>query len=115
MKCFSISLLICVFPCSDVDKILEGIGTKLAQFLEALATFVIGFVIAFTQDWRLTLFILAFTPFLAIAGGIISVLTAKFTSKEQKEYAGAGAVAEEVLSSIRTVVAFGGEKKEIER
>ena len=37
------------------------------------------------------------------------------TSQEQKGYASAGAVAEEVLSSIRTVVAFGGEKKECER
>ena len=34
---------------------------------------------------------------------------------EQKHYASAGAVAEEVLSSIRTVVAFGGQKKERER
>ena len=37
------------------------------------------------------------------------------TSKELDAYAKAGAVAEEVISSIRTVVAFGGEKKECER
>ena len=37
------------------------------------------------------------------------------TSKELMAYAGAGNVAEEVLSSIRTVAAFGGEEKEIER
>ena len=42
-------------------------------------------------------------------------VTAGFTSLEQKQYAGAGAVAEEVLSSIRTVFAFSGEEKEIER
>ena len=35
-----------------------------------------------------------------------------FTSVEQKHYASAGAIAEEVLSVIRTVVAFGGEHKE---
>ena len=38
-----------------------------------------------------------------------------FTSQEQKQYASAGAVAEEVLSSIRTVLAFGGEEKAVER
>ena len=38
-----------------------------------------------------------------------------FASQEQKQYASAGGVAEEVLSSIRTVVAFGGEKSECER
>ena len=42
-------------------------------------------------------------------------MAASFTAKEQKAYASAGAVAEEVLSSIRTVVAFGGEEKEARR
>ena len=37
------------------------------------------------------------------------------TSKELDAYAKAGSIAEEVLSSIRTVVAFGGEKKELAR
>lgn len=40
---------------------------------------------------------------------------AKLTGLELKAYAKAGAVADEVLSSIRTVAAFGGERKEIER
>ena len=46
---------------------------------------------------------------------ILLQLTVAFANQEQKEYASAGAVAEEVLSSIRTVVAFGGEYKEAER
>lgn len=40
---------------------------------------------------------------------------ASFTSKEQTAYARAGAVAEEVLSSIRTVFAFSGQDREIKR
>ena len=39
----------------------------------------------------------------------------KSVTKEQDAYAAAGAVAQEVLSSIRTVVAFGGEDQELER
>ncbi|CAD7004491.1 unnamed protein product [Ceratitis capitata] len=39
----------------------------------------------------------------------------KLTKREQESYAGAGNIVEEVLSSIRTVVAFGAEKKESER
>ena len=42
-------------------------------------------------------------------------LISSFASQEQKEYASAGAVAEEVLSSIRTVISFGGESREAER
>lgn len=37
------------------------------------------------------------------------------TSKELMAYAEAGSVSEEVLSSIRTVAAFGSEKRETER
>lgn len=40
---------------------------------------------------------------------------AKFTEFELKAYAKAGSIAEEVISSIRTVAAFGGENKELER
>lgn len=37
------------------------------------------------------------------------------TTKEGESYGAAGAVVEEVLSSIRTVMAYGGEDKEVER
>lgn len=40
---------------------------------------------------------------------------ASFTVREQNAYAAAGGVAEEVLSSVRTVVAFGGETIEADR
>ena len=42
-------------------------------------------------------------------------LTTKATTQEQSAYAKAGAVAEEVLGAIRTVMAFGGQKKECAR
>ena len=41
--------------------------------------------------------------------------TVYFTIKEQYEYASSNTVAEQVLSSIRTVIAFGGEHKESEK
>lgn len=40
---------------------------------------------------------------------------AKLTGRELMAYAKAGAVADEVLSGIRTVAAFGGELKEVDR
>lgn len=42
-------------------------------------------------------------------------LTTTFTKKELQAYATAGAVAIEVISSIRTVVAFGGQEIEAKR
>lgn len=39
----------------------------------------------------------------------------RLTGRELQAYAKAGAIADEVLSAIRTVAAFGGEEKETER
>ena len=42
-------------------------------------------------------------------------MQSSLTQKELKSYGIAGVIAEEVLTNIRTVIAFGGEKKEAER
>ena len=60
-----------------------------------------------------------FSPFssfnISFLVSLLLKVAAVLASQEQKLYASAGAVAEEVLSSIRTVVAFGGEFKESAR
>ncbi|KAL5517017.1 hypothetical protein EMCRGX_G002482 [Ephydatia muelleri] len=78
----------------DLDKLHDGIGDKLSYLIQFIATFFGGLVISFLKSWK---------------------LAASLTAKAQKQYASAGAVAEEVLSSIRTVVALGGEDKECAR
>lgn len=46
---------------------------------------------------------------------IVAKVQTTLTENELRAYAESGGVAEEVLSSIRTVVAFGGQEKEAER
>ena len=58
--------------CSDMEKILSGIGDKLALFVQWIAVFFGGFIIGFVRDWRLTLLLVAFTPFLAISGAVFA-------------------------------------------
>ncbi|XP_077454038.1 ATP-dependent translocase ABCB1-like [Stigmatopora argus] len=99
----------------DVYKIHEGIGDKVAMLIQSFATFFTSVVIGLIKGWKLTLVILAVSPLLGVMAAIFSKVLASFTSREQSAYAKAGAVAEEVLSSIRTVFAFSGQQKEIER
>uniref|UniRef100_A0A8D0GRA1 ABC-type xenobiotic transporter n=1 Tax=Sphenodon punctatus TaxID=8508 RepID=A0A8D0GRA1_SPHPU len=99
----------------DINKINDGIGDKIAQLFQNMATFIVGIVIGFVKGWKLTLVILATCPFIMISGAFCSKMIIALTSKELTAYAKAGAVAEEVLSSVRTVVAFGGQEKEINR
>ncbi|XP_047550293.1 ATP-dependent translocase ABCB1 isoform X3 [Lutra lutra] len=99
----------------DVSKINEGIGDKIGMFFQSIATFFIGFIVGFTRGWKLTLVILAISPVLGLSAAIWAKILSSFTDKELLAYAKAGAVAEEVLAAIRTVIAFGGQEKELER
>ncbi|KAM8735723.1 ATP-dependent translocase ABCB1 [Acanthopagrus schlegelii] len=99
----------------DVYKIQEGIGDKAGMLIQAYTTFITSFIIGFTKGWQLTLVILAVSPALGISAALFSKVLTSFTSKEQTAYAKAGAVAEEVLSAIRTVFAFSGQDREIKR
>ncbi|XP_036614936.1 ATP-dependent translocase ABCB1-like isoform X2 [Trichosurus vulpecula] len=99
----------------DVSKINDGIGDKIGILFQALATFLTGFIVGFTKGWKLTLVILAISPVLGLSAALWAKVLSSFTDKELLAYAKAGAVAEEVLAAIRTVIAFGGQKKELER
>jgi len=96
----------------DVALIQTGMGDKVAMCVQLASTAVTGFIVAFINGWKLTLVILATAPALIIVGGIFGKLAAEATTGGQKAYAKAGAAAEEALSLIRTVVAFGGEATE---
>ncbi|XP_044280567.1 ATP-dependent translocase ABCB1 [Varanus komodoensis] len=99
----------------DVSKINEGIGDKIAMLIQGVSSFVTGFIIGFIKGWKLTLVILAISPVLGLSAALWAKVLTAFTNKELAAYAKAGSVAEEVLGAIRTVIAFGGQKKEIER
>ncbi|XP_058037982.1 ATP-dependent translocase ABCB1 [Ahaetulla prasina] len=99
----------------DVSKINEGIGDKIGMLIQGISAFFTGFIVGFTEGWKLTLVILAVSPVLGISAAVWAKILSRFTNQELAAYAKAGSVAEEVLGSIRTVIAFGGQKKEIER
>ncbi|XP_052550932.1 ATP-dependent translocase ABCB1 isoform X6 [Tympanuchus pallidicinctus] len=99
----------------DVSKINEGIGDKIGLLIQSETTFISGFVVGLVRGWKLTLVILAVSPVLGLSAAIWAKILTAFTDREQAAYAKAGAVAEEVLGAIRTVVAFGGQEKEIKR
>uniref|UniRef100_A0A8C6TG74 Bile salt export pump n=1 Tax=Neogobius melanostomus TaxID=47308 RepID=A0A8C6TG74_9GOBI len=99
----------------DINKINDAIADQVAVFLQRFTTFVCGFCVGFVKGWKLTLVIVAASPLIGIATGLMALFVAKLTGLELQAYAKAGAIADEVLSAIRTVAAFGGEKKEVDR
>lgn len=56
---------------SDVQKIQDGIGDKLAVFICMMARTIAGIIIGFIFAWQLTLVILAVTPLMALSAGLL--------------------------------------------
>lgn len=98
-----------------IDRIKDGIGDKVGILFSNGTAFIGGIVVAFICSWGMTLIMLAFMPILA---GLMAFLTRFVSTSVRKElhaYEKAGAVAEEVIVGIRTVIALNGQKKEINR
>ncbi|XP_069067783.1 ATP-dependent translocase ABCB1-like isoform X1 [Pleurodeles waltl] len=95
----------------DINTIRDGLGDKVSMFAQYLSNFVAGIVIGFVYGWKLTLVILSICPLLAATAAVSSKVLGSLAAKEISASAKSGAVAEEVLSAIRTVVAFNGQKK----
>ena len=99
----------------DLNKLQDGIGEKIGMFIFCMSSFIASLINAFVHGWELTLVMMASMPVLAIAMGIIGKVQTSLTENELKAYGKSGGVAEEVIGSIRTVMAFGGQEKEVKR
>ncbi|KAI8391129.1 putative ABC transporter protein [Radiomyces spectabilis] len=91
---------------ADTQMIQNGISEKMGLSIYCFAQFVSGFVVAFTQGWKLAVVMLAAVPFLLGAGGAMGYFITKYTVMAQDSYADAGAVAEQVFAGIRTIYSF---------
>lgn len=80
-----------------------------------MSTFAAGIILAFVLGWELTLICLVSLPLSILTMGSVAWVSSRFVKKEMDAYASASAIVEEVLGSIRTVIAFDGQKKESER
>ncbi|CAL8079205.1 unnamed protein product [Prunus armeniaca] len=97
----------------DTVLIQEAMGEKVGTFIQLIATFVGGFVIAFVKGWLLTLVMLSSLPLLVLSGAAMGILISKTASSGQTAYSVAATVVEQTIGSIRTVASFTGEKQAI--
>lgn len=98
---------IAVQATSNGKLIQGGISEKLGLVVQALAAFVSAFVLAFVTQWKLTLITCCIAPATLLVMGICGTMEAAIETKVLKVQAQAGSFAESILSSARTVNAFG--------
>ncbi|KAK9061737.1 hypothetical protein SSX86_018920 [Deinandra increscens subsp. villosa] len=96
---------------TDSLIIQDFISEKVAVFVMNVATFVGAYVVSFILLWRLAIVGLPFVIILVIPGLISGRVLMRLSRKIREEYNKADAVAEQAISSVRTVYSFVGENK----
>ncbi|GMH15718.1 hypothetical protein Nepgr_017559 [Nepenthes gracilis] len=96
---------------SDSLTIQDCISEKVPNFLMNSAAFIGSYLVAFLLLWRLAVVSFPFVALLVIPGFLYSRILTGLATKLRNEYGKAGTIAEQAISSIRTVYSFVGESK----
>lgn len=93
----------------------EGLGRKMGQFVKHTTQVVLAVAVGIQRGWNVGLGIAATFPLFLISIYLFVSHISKSTNLESDEYSHAGAVAEEALSSVGTVMAFNAQSSMAER
>ncbi|KAB2610990.1 ABC transporter B family member 19-like [Pyrus ussuriensis x Pyrus communis] len=91
---------------SDVAQIQEVMGEKMAHFVHHICTFICGYTVGFLRSWKISLVVFSVIPLMMFCGIAYKAVYVGLTTKEEVSYRKAGSVAEQAISSIRTVLSF---------
>jgi ABC-type multidrug transport system fused ATPase/permease subunit len=100
---------------SDIGLIQDGISDLCGQVVEGISTFVIAVVFALIITFKFSFILFALMSVLIVSSTISFNVVSKIISNIQTASAEAGTIINEVISGIRTVKAFCGEKRAVKK
>ncbi|WVZ86148.1 hypothetical protein U9M48_032981 [Paspalum notatum var. saurae] len=99
----------------DADTIQDFLAEKLPNVLANMTLFFGALVVAMVFSWRLALAGLPFTLLFVVPSVILGKRMAAAAGEARAAYEEAGGVADQAVSSIRTVASYRGERRTLER
>ncbi|CAI9782114.1 unnamed protein product [Fraxinus pennsylvanica] len=96
---------------TDASTVRSLVGDALALIVQNIATVIAGLVIAFTANWLLAIIILLVLPLVGLQGFLQMRFYKGFSADAKVMYEEASQVANDAVSSIRTVASFSAEEK----
>ncbi|ONK77679.1 uncharacterized protein A4U43_C02F9360 [Asparagus officinalis] len=99
---------------TDTDTIQDALAEKIPNILANISAFFFTLLVAFTNSWRLTLAALPLSLLFIVPGVVYGKLLMKVSEDIREAYGIAGGIADQAVSSIRTVVAYVGERQTME-
>ncbi|KAK9474978.1 P-loop containing nucleoside triphosphate hydrolase protein [Dipodascopsis tothii] len=96
---------------SDTLLIQEGISEKMGQLTSNSTTVVVALIIAFSRSYRLAFILISITAVVFASMITCSRYMVKFTRKSLAGYSSGASIAEEIITNVRNVQAFGTEER----
>nr|APD26515.1 ATP-binding cassette transporter subfamily B member 1-like X11 protein [Brachionus koreanus] len=98
---------------NNLNTLKKGFGYKIGDFISILTRALSCFIYAMISAWKFGLVMLSILPFMIISTVLMVMFIKKYSIEEYVGYGSAGQIAQEALSSIRTVLSFGTMKNVI--
>lgn len=102
------------FSFSNIETVKFGIGFKVSDFIHLVCRGIACIIFALVQAWMFSIVFIALIPFMILSTAFMVLVTRKYTIEEFKAYGKAGSIAQEALSSIRTLLSLGLQKKTVQ-
>jgi ATP-binding cassette subfamily B (MDR/TAP) protein 1 len=96
---------------TDLNLVQDGVSHKVALVLSGIAMFFSAILVSFIRSWKLALVMLSSLVVIWLTLAVLGRLMMRNQSKSVNEYAAAGSLAEEAMSSSRDVTAFGTQSR----
>ncbi|KAK4286054.1 hypothetical protein QN277_002665 [Acacia crassicarpa] len=100
---------------ADANSIQDALSEKIPNFLASMSTFLCCHIFAFVLSWRLTLAAIPLSIMFIVPALIFGKIMLDLAMKMIESYGVAGGLAEQAISSIRTVYSYVGENQTLNR
>jgi ATP-binding cassette subfamily B (MDR/TAP) protein 1 len=97
------------------NRINQGVAEKLHTCVQGMSLFFSGFIVALAVQWKLALIVMSIIPAIFLITGTCISLDAPIEARVTKIYSQAGTLAQDAISSIRTIHAFGAHQKIVDK
>ncbi|OTA01861.1 MDR-type ABC transporter [Trichoderma parareesei] len=92
---------------ADVQAVQSGTSEKVGICIACTSFFLTAYIVAFIKNWRLAAMLLSLIPAFFLMAGLGSKFSGKYTTAVSDAIGSASSIAQETLSNIAVVQAFG--------
>eukprot|EP01053_Blabericola_migrator_P009288 Blabericola_migrator_1__9287@NODE_499_length_8005_cov_262_271857_g382_i0_p2_GENE_NODE_499_length_8005_cov_262_271857_g382_i0NODE_499_length_8005_cov_262_271857_g382_i0_p2_ORF_typecomplete_len521_score83_37ABC_membrane/PF00664_23/5_2e50ABC_tran/PF00005_27/4_9e36RsgA_GTPase/PF03193_16/0_0015AAA_7/PF12775_7/0_005AAA_15/PF13175_6/0_0079AAA_29/PF13555_6/0_015AAA_21/PF13304_6/0_025AAA/PF00004_29/0_055AAA_5/PF07728_14/0_094AAA_16/PF13191_6/0_1TniB/PF05621_11/0_087AAA_33/PF13671_6/0_092Zeta_toxin/PF0641 len=99
----------------NILVIRDAMGVKFAQLVYFAGIVAGGYIVALIKGWKMALVLTVSLPLMGISGWYMMRTISRHSDQTSGDYGKAGALVEEAISAIRSIVAFGLESHIVQR